>query len=176
MPSRRKKKRKTGYKPVQAPVKKQFPILWVSLLIVVAVVAVILVAANLWFTGQGQTSRADATASKAPASATSNNAGGFENLIGRWRRPDGGYIIAIRGIGADGRMDAAYLNPRSINVAQAKVSWKKNRQEVFIELRDTGYPGSTYTLDYNSSQDVLSGIYFQAALNQSFEVVFVREN
>ena len=176
MASRRKKKRKSSYKPVQAPVKKRFPFLWVSLIIGVAVGAVILVAANLWFTKPGQTARSDATASKAPATRTSNNAGGFENLIGRWRRPDGGYIIAIRNIGADGRMDAAYLNPRPINVAQAKASWKKNRQEVFIELQDTGYPGSTYTLDYNPDQDLLSGIYFQAAMNQTFEVVFVREN
>jgi len=47
--------------------------------------------------------------------------------------------------------------------------------QVFIELRDTGYPGSTYTLIYNLQQDMLTGIYYQAAVNQSFEVVFVRK-
>ena len=46
--------------------------------------------------------------------------------------------------------------------------------QVFIELRDEGYPGSTYTLTYDAQRDALSGIYFQAALEQSFEVVFVR--
>jgi len=94
--------------------------------------------------------------------------------MGRWLRPDGGYIIEIRDIANDGRMDAAYLNPRPINVAQASASWRNGKQQVFIELQDTDYPGSTYTLDYNPEQDVLTGIYFQAAMNQAFEVVFVR--
>jgi len=47
---------------------------------------------------------------------------------------------------------------------------------VFIELQDTGYPGSTYTLDYNPDQDAFTGVYFQATLKQAFEVVFVRQN
>ena len=38
----------------------------------------------------------------------------FGNLIDRWRRADGGYIIDIRRIGAKGQMDAAYYNPKSI--------------------------------------------------------------
>jgi len=112
--------------------------------------------------------------SKDPTAAHSKNPDGFQNLMGRWLRPDGGYIIEIRGITKDGRMDAAYLNPRPIPVAQAEASWKSGKLQVFIELRDTGYPGSTYTLDYNPGQDVLTGIYFQAAVNQAFEVVFVR--
>jgi hypothetical protein len=176
MSSRKKKKRKSSHKPVQVSPKKRFPIIWVSLIIVVAVGAVILVMANLKSTGQDQASKSDTTVPKSQTTAASDKAGGFENLIGRWLRPDGGYIIEIRKIGADGRMDAAYLNPRPIIVARAEASWKKGKQEVFIELQDTGYPGSTYTLDHNPDQDVLTGIYFQAALNQSFEVVFVREN
>jgi len=112
--------------------------------------------------------------SQKPTTAHSENPDGFQKLIGRWLRPDGGYIIEIRGITQNGRMDAAYLNPRSIHVAQADASWKNGKLQVFIELRDTGYPGSTYTLDYNPEQDVLTGIYYQAAMNQAFEVVFVR--
>jgi hypothetical protein len=73
-------------------------------------------------------------------------------------------------------MDAAYFNPHPINIAQAEASWKKGKQEVFIELQDTGYPGSTYTLEYNPDQDAFTGVYFQATLKQAFEVVFVRQN
>jgi len=117
----------------------------------------------------------DARMPKAQSSAASEKDKGFGNLIGRWLRPDGGYIIEIRSISADGRMNAAYLNPRPINVARAGASWKNGSQEVFIELQDTGYPGSTYTLDYNPVQDAFTGVYFQATLKQAFEVVFVRQ-
>jgi len=71
-------------------------------------------------------------------------------------------------------MEAAYFNPRSINVSRAEVSRVKGGLEVFVELRDTGYPGSTYTLTYNPQQDMMTGIYFQATIGQSFEVIFVR--
>jgi hypothetical protein len=46
--------------------------------------------------------------------------------------------------------------------------------EVFIELRDANYPGSTYNLTYDPQSDQLQGIYYQAALQQQFEVFFVR--
>jgi hypothetical protein len=36
------------------------------------------------------------------------------------------------------------------------------------------YPGSSYTLIYHSQQDMMTGIYFQATMGQSFEVMFVR--
>jgi len=42
-------------------------------------------------------------------------------------------------------------------------------------LRDVNYPGSTYTLDFLPEQDRLIGAYFQAALQQTFEVEFVRQ-
>jgi hypothetical protein len=175
MSSQKKKKRKSSPKPVQTPPKKRFPVIWVSVIIVLAVGAIILVAANLKSPTPDQTAKADAKMPKAESSPASKKDKGFGNLIGRWLRPDGGYIIEIRSIGADGRMDAAYLNPRPINVARAEASWKQGKQEVFIELQDTGYPGSTYTLDYNPDQDAFTGVYFQATLKQAFEVVFVRE-
>ncbi len=175
MSSRKKKKPKSTRKPVQAAPKKRFPVIWVSLVIVVAVGAAILVMVNLRSNGQNQTTKTDASVPEAQSSTALDENQGFENLIGRWLRPDGGYIIEIRSISADGRMDAAYLNPRPINVDRAETSWEKGRQEVFIELQDTGYPGSTYTLDYNPAQDTLTGVYFQAAMKQAFEVVFVRQ-
>ena len=175
MSTRKKKNRKSSRKPIQTAPKKRFPLIWLSLIIVLAVGAIILVAAYLKSPTPDQTAKADAKMPQDQSSATSEKDKGLENLIGRWLRPDGGYIIEIRNIGADGRMDAAYLNPRPINVARAEASWKKGKQEVFIELQDKGYPGSTYTLDYNPDQDAFTGVYFQATLKQAFEVVFVRQ-
>ena len=100
--------------------------------------------------------------------------GRFDRLKGRWRRPDGGYVLEIRNIDANGKMAAGYFNPRPINVARAEASQAGTTTKVFIELRDTNYPGSTYTLTYDSENDQLQGIYFQAALQQNFDVVFVR--
>ena len=100
--------------------------------------------------------------------------GGFDRLKGRWRRPDGGYVIEIREIDARGKMDTGYFNPRPINVSRAEAAQEGTTTKVFIELRDTNYPGSTYTLAYDPQSDQLKGVYFQAALQQSFDVVFVR--
>ncbi len=98
----------------------------------------------------------------------------FRALIGRWLRPDGGYILEIRDIDAGGKIDAAYLNPRPIHVARAEATRDGSALKVFVELRAPGYPGSTYTLTYDPKRDRLAGVYFQAALQQSFDVVFVR--
>lgn len=95
-------------------------------------------------------------------------------LPGKWLRPDGGYILEIRSVAPDGRMDAAYLNPRPINVAKAEASQADGSVKVFIELRDVNYPGSTYTLTYDPAKDECRGDYLQAAIRQSFDVTFIR--
>jgi hypothetical protein len=74
----------------------------------------------------------------------------------------------------DGRVDAGYFNPRPINVSRAEASMRGKAVKLFIELQAAGYPGSTYELMYDPGNDVLAGIYFQAAMQQRFEVVFVR--
>jgi hypothetical protein len=99
----------------------------------------------------------------------------LQRLIGDWVRPDGGYVISIRRIAPDGRVEAAYLNPRPINVSRAEVSVVGDTATLFIELRDAGYPGSTYELSYDPRSDRLAGVYFQAAMGQRFDVVFVRK-
>jgi len=99
---------------------------------------------------------------------------GFERLNGRWRRPDGGYVLEIRGVDAGGTIDAVYLNPRPINVARAEATRVGSTLKIVVELRAPNYPGSTYTLTYDPSRDQLAGTYFQAALQQRFDVVFVR--
>jgi len=100
---------------------------------------------------------------------------GAERLVGRWLRPDGGYVLEIRAAQADGRLEAAYLNPRPITVARAEWRREGGRLRVFVELRDVNYPGSTYTLSFLPEQDRLVGVYFQAVQRQTFNVEFVRQ-
>jgi len=100
--------------------------------------------------------------------------GGFDNLNGRWFRTDGGYVLEIRSVDSSGKIDAAYFNPKSINVAKAEASRDGSTVKVFVELRAPNYPGSTYTLSYDPQQDQLKGIYFQAVQQQNFDVNFVR--
>jgi len=99
---------------------------------------------------------------------------GFDVLKGKWVRPDGGYVVEVRSVDASGKMDASYANPGRINVSQAKASRDGPTVKVFIELRDVNYPGSTYNLTYDPQSDQLKGIYFQAALQERYEVFFVR--
>jgi hypothetical protein len=110
---------------------------------------------------------------KQPATGTKSTSG-FEVLEGRWLRPDGGYIIQIRTIEGSGKMDAEYFNPRPINVSKAQATKESGKIKVFVELSDVGYPGSTYTLSYDPKEDVLRGVYYQAAVKQSYDVHFTR--
>ena len=100
---------------------------------------------------------------------------GFQKLTGRWLRPDGGYILEIKSVDdRSGKMEAAYLNPKPIHVAKAEATREGAGLKIFVELRDVNYPGSTYTLAHDPAKDQLAGIYYQAALQQQFEVVFER--
>jgi hypothetical protein len=99
---------------------------------------------------------------------------GFGALKGRWVRPDGGYILHIRDVDAGGKIGAMYLNPRPINVARAEARRDGSRLQVFVELRDVNYPGSTYTLQYDPASDRLKGSYFQAVEKQTYAIEFIR--
>ena len=102
------------------------------------------------------------------------SAADFSPLVGRWQRTDGGYILEFHSIDVDGKIKAGYLNPNPINVASARASMYKQHMKVDVELRDVGYPGSTYTLLYAPQKDALYGYYYQAVAGQTFEVLFVR--
>ena len=100
----------------------------------------------------------------------------FNRLVRSWVRSDGGYVIEISKIDPDGKADAAYYTPRPINVSKANVSEIEGMLGLFIKLDDEGYPGCTYALRYDLEYDAMVGIYYQAAMKQSFDVVFQRKS
>ena len=128
---------------------------------ILACIAVVvgLMAAGVWWWNQSQ---------------AAGRLAAFQTLEGRWQRGDGGYVLDIRGVDTDGKLKAAYLNPRPINVARAEASMEGDALKVFVELRDVSYPGSTYSLTYDPAGDRLRGTYFQAALRETYEVEFAR--
>jgi hypothetical protein len=127
--------------------------------------------------GQNFGMKDDATAVPAPGTAAppaDAKAPGAHPLAGRWLRPDGGYVLDIRTVGADGKVEAAYFNPGPIRVSRAEVRGEGDTRSLFVELRDVNYPGCTYNLRHDAAKDQLVGVYYQAALQQQFDVVFER--
>jgi hypothetical protein len=153
---------------------RRVPVLTVTLVLAVGIVATVILLRGRQPGGMGlplPSSPAPRMSLTAPADSAES---GFRALKGRWLRPDGGYILDLRDVDARGTIEAAYLNPRPIPVARAEATRDSSTLSVFVELRAPGYPGSTYTLTYDPQRDQLAGIYFQAALQQRFDVVFVR--
>jgi hypothetical protein len=102
---------------------------------------------------------------------------GFSVLQGNWIRPDGGYVVTIKGIDNAGKLDATYFNPTLptlLPFAKADATMNGGIPSVFLGLRAGGYAGSTYTLTYDPNRDQLIGVYFQAVAQQKFNVFFVR--
>lgn len=90
-------------------------------------------------------------------------------------REDGGYILEVSSVEAEGKLRASYFNPNPIHVSKALAVWENETVKAFVELNDVNYPGCLYTLAFESKEDRLVGTYFQAALQQTFDVVFVRQ-
>jgi len=97
-----------------------------------------------------------------------------QHIVGRWIRPDGGYMLDLKEIGKDGTLKAAYFNPNPINVYRAELGRKQGAITIFVELRDVNYPGSTYNLIYDPKTDRLVGTYFQAVQKVTFDIEFMR--
>ena len=95
-------------------------------------------------------------------------------LQGRWIRTDAPYVIELSHT-QDGSLQAAYFNPKAINVGKIETAEQDGIVQVLIELQDVNYPGSTYVLSYDRSQDLLEGIYFHPVSKQSYPVGFVRQ-
>jgi len=108
-----------------------------------------------------------------PVVSTAN--AGLNVLKGNWVRPDGGYTIAIKGIGPDGQLEAMYFNPNPLPFARAQAVQEGTALRVSLELRAGGYGGSTYELSYDPAGDRLKGIYYQAVAKQHYEIYFVRK-
>ncbi len=98
----------------------------------------------------------------------------FGALPGRWVRPDGGYVITIKSVDAGGKLDAAYANPNPLPFSRAEAVRDGKTIRLFFELRAGGYNGSTYTLSYDPTNDLLKGAYYQAVMQQKFDVYFTR--
>ncbi|MFO0929113.1 MAG: hypothetical protein U0736_19175 [Gemmataceae bacterium] len=97
-----------------------------------------------------------------------------QQLVGRWQRTDGEYVLEVQAVRGDGGVDAAYFNPQPIRVAEARADRDGGRVRLTVELRDEGYPGSSYTLRYDAADDRLVGTYHQLPAGQTFDVTFDR--
>ncbi len=173
MSSKKSKKPSHGSKAASRK-RRNFPRL--LLIIVCAGVAVAggLLVFNKYTNEADQKTAISASDSSSESNAPTATPDNLRKLIGRWVRPDGGYVIDIRNVHADGKLQAAYFNPRPIHVSQAQATQKEGEIQILIELRDVGYPGATYTLRYNAKHDVLVGLYHQPAVGQTFDVAFAR--
>ena len=189
--SRKKKNRrqeKSGSPAQTAPVAKRSRVRDTAILAVVAAVGVLL--GMGWWNYRHPSPETSATATpvedreKEPVddppnredepSDVSTSPPEFAKLQGQWVRADGGYILDIKRVDKEGKLDAAYLNPNPIHIAKAAATRDGAAMKVFVELQDMNYPGSTYDLTYDAAGDRLTGVYFQAVQQQSFEVAFDR--
>ena len=109
-----------------------------------------------------------------PVAAASVSQATLAVLVGRWVRPDGGYVISIRAADADGKLDARYANPNPLPFHTAEATRDGGVIRLFFELRAGGYNGSTYKLTYDPASDQLRGVYYQAVARQQFDVAFAR--
>lgn len=96
-------------------------------------------------------------------------------IAGDWQRTDGSYVVKIRDVKADGQAIVSYFNPKPIHVATAAVSIEKSLIKLFVKFQDKGYEGSTYTLYYYAQKDALVGFYYQAVMDRTYEVIFLRK-
>jgi uncharacterized protein (DUF2147 family) len=101
---------------------------------------------------------------------------GFDALKGDWVRPDGGYVISIKAVGADDALDATYFNPNRLPFAKARAMRDGATLRASFELQAGGYYGSTYELVYDPASDRLKGVYYQAVVKQKFDVQFLRKS
>ena len=99
----------------------------------------------------------------------------FKVIAGEWARIDGSYTLRVENVMSDGTADVSYFNPGRIHVAESRVATQEGRIKLFVKLQDKGYPGCIYTLFYYPEQDALAGVYHQAAVGRTYEVVFVRK-
>jgi len=128
----------------------------------------------LLFTNPGLAQTVSPPTTAAPSAGATAVKAAFGVLPGRWVRVQGGYVITINSVDAEGRLDASYANPRPLPFHKAFVTSDGSSLELIFELRAPGYDGSTYTLRYDAANDRLTGVFDQVVARQKFDVVFVR--
>lgn len=134
--------------------------------------------------GEGSASAPRATSPSAPATAPARAPAPAPpsvssvdlryRLVGRWLRPDGGYILTVKTVAEDGTVAAIYNNPNPVHVSRAQTVIRDGLTILAVELRDRGYPGNYYALKYDPASDRLTGTYYHLGIGQKFEVVFQR--
>lgn len=123
-----------------------------------------------------ETAAAEGNAAAAPAKSESREVPPtVRQMMGRWLRTDGGYVLELRSPDLSGVVEAGYFNPKPIRVSRAIWMQGAGGFQVAVELNDVGYPGSTYLLSYDAKLDRLVGKYTQPAMQQSFDIEFVRQ-
>ena len=80
-----------------------------------------------------------------------------EQFAGEWTRSDGTYKLLITV--ESGKAVARYFNPASINVESTTLKEADDYLSLKIVLRDQGYDGSNYELQYIPEYQFLVGIY-----------------
>ena len=80
-----------------------------------------------------------------------------EQFAGEWTRSDGTYKLLITV--ESGKAVAQYFNPAAINVESTSVKEADDYLSLKIVLRDQGYNGSNYELQYIPEYRFLLGIY-----------------
>jgi hypothetical protein len=136
------------------------------------------IAVGVWAMNRPSAGAASAPVSPKPASSppalSALSPEARQRLVGRWLRPDGGYVLTIEAIGEDGKVAARYDNPSPINVSKAQAISKNGQTVLSVELRDRNYPGNYYILNYDPGHDQMAGMYYHLGLGQTFEVYFTR--
>jgi hypothetical protein len=133
-------------------------------------VAAVLGLIILFYPAYRQNTVTDSSATPTPAPIESTSL--YGPLLGRWLRTDGDYLLDVRAVDGAGNARVDYFNPRPIHVARAEASRENDRLKLIVVLEDVGYPGSSYTLTYSPSERSLVGEYYQAAMEQTFDVTF----
>ncbi|MGZ0709879.1 hypothetical protein ACWPKO_16250 [Coraliomargarita sp. W4R53] len=80
-------------------------------------------------------------------------------FAGEWTRSDGTYKMVVS-VSEDGAIATQYFNPAPINVESTTVATDEEGVVTLeIVLRDEGYPGSSYELQYLPQYHVIVGSY-----------------
>lgn len=96
------------------------------------------------------------------------------DFYGDWTRGDGGYRMEIEASAeAESGVVARYFNPDPINVESAVFEEIDEQLLLTVVLRDEGYPGSSYQLEFVAERVALLGGYARPG-SQPSEVYFVK--